>query len=875
MSQNTVDASFSNQLLGALQTLHSPAVLGEQSPLAAPYFLGTYLSPSAGEASARPAARGMALRRLFEEALETLGRQSEEGAYHRRVIEASFFERTRLDGVWDELGRSRPQYYRDRKQALAAFEEVLVRLLNPALRLERPVADAPLIGRELDVERCRQLLAPGRSVSIVGPSGIGKTSLAASVATSLSPRPLFWHTFHLGINDNVASLLFALAHFLHLQGAPDLWLQLVADNGKINPQAALGMLRYDLERMASREPILCFDEVDLLQPESDAHAQILSLLESLPKTATVVCIGQHLEILADDVIALDQLSLASIRDFLQARDIRFRTDMLERLEAFTRGNPRLLNLYAALHGAGENVEEVLADLSAAPSMGALLNRVWRRLDDAQRRILAFLAVFRRPAPADHWQSFEEQYALRKLVELHLAQNAGMGAVNILPAYGQVLYQELSPEVREQLHADGAAVRAARGQYTSALYHLVRAGMPEAAVRLWYRVRQMEIDQGQASTALQRFDEISQNQLREQDDREMLGLIRSELLLLRGEYAAARETIRSTHWTTPIFKARAARIDGDVLELQGDFGAAFASYQKGLAGVEETLEHELILFHRDLGWIGRRQRSYADALAQAQSGACEIEMLWGHIKKDTGDLAEARAHYERALTLAQQMNNRHNEARADNALAFVLAKQGKFDDAERHFDRAYTTFKQIGKYFSMASVRVNQAVDRLLRGEPEAVQPLAAESLMVFERLAHPYGVATAHQVLAESYLALGELERAERHAQDAMGTEESGIVPDALRVLGEVEHRRRNLTEAVALLRQAVELAQENKDRYLEAYAWRSLGQAHADAGSRALAVEALKRAMELFSEMELDREIDRCHQVASELGIEASEEQL
>ncbi|MCB0049160.1 MAG: hypothetical protein KDE24_06410, partial [Caldilinea sp.] len=62
---------------------------------------------------------------------------------------------------------------------------------------------------------------------------------------------------------------------------------------------------------------------------------------------------------------------------------------------------------------------------------------------------------------------------------------------------------------------------------------------------------------------------------------------------------------------------------------------------------------------------------------------------------------------------------------------------------------------------------------------------------------------------AESHLALGEVDLAERHAHEAMGTEESGIVPDALRVLGEVEHRRRNVTEAVALLRQAVDMAQE------------------------------------------------------------------
>jgi two-component system, cell cycle response regulator len=216
--------------------------------------------------------------------------------------------------------------------------------------------------------------------------------------------------------------------------------------------------------------------------------------------------------------------------------------------------------------------------------------------------------------------------------------------------------------------------------------------------------------------------------------------------------------------------------------------------------------------------------------------------------------------------ARALHSLHSEAKACNALAFVLAKQGHFGNAEHHFERAYELFKQIGKYFSVASVRQNQAVDRLLRGEPEAVISLATEALNIFARLAHPYGVATSHQVMAEAYLMTGDVDQAQFHASQAMNSEETVVIPDALRVLGEVQHQRGDLPKAVQIIQQAVEAAKENSDKYLEAYAWRSLAAVYIDERQVHSAQIAISKAMDLFADMNLSHEVARCQDVQKEI---------
>ena len=109
-----------------------------------------------------------------------------------------------------------------------------------------------------------------------GPPGVGKTTLGATIFQRLATQPIFWYTFRPLLNDRVPSLLFALSHFLHQQGASNLWQLLLAAGGAIDDyQLALALLREDLATLQPHSPVLCFDEVDCLPASPYATAPVI------------------------------------------------------------------------------------------------------------------------------------------------------------------------------------------------------------------------------------------------------------------------------------------------------------------------------------------------------------------------------------------------------------------------------------------------------------------------------------------------------------------------------------------------------------------------------------------------------------------------
>lgn len=120
--------------------------------------------------------------------------------------------------------------------------------------------------------------------------------------------------------------------------------------------------------------------------------------------------------------------------------------------------------------------------------------------------------------------------------------------------------------------------------------------------------------------------------------------------------------------------------------------------------------------------------------------------------------------------------------------------------------------------------------------------------------------------MAEAYLALGQLREAEHFARRALAQEENCVLPDSLRTLGEIRLAQGAFAEAESLFKQAIALAQQNRDQFLEAYAWRGLGQLYWALGQGQTARVALNKALELFEVLGLTSEIESTQQLVVEL---------
>jgi ABC-type glutathione transport system ATPase component len=199
-------SDFGKMLKKSLSNIHDATWLGEHSPLATPYLLHDYLKPTSVTARARGDALQKVLHRAYEEMqhdktsrasasdsgdsshpIQETGHQNpantDRRTLYQHLIDEYYFRGRTVDAVKDELGFEKTQFHKHCNAAVEELGRVLITLLNPALRLESPPrTPAHLWEREVAITMCTRELAKGKTVSITGASGVGKTMLGGAVA---------------------------------------------------------------------------------------------------------------------------------------------------------------------------------------------------------------------------------------------------------------------------------------------------------------------------------------------------------------------------------------------------------------------------------------------------------------------------------------------------------------------------------------------------------------------------------------------------------------------------------------------------------------------------------------------------------------------
>lgn len=835
--------SYEQQLKQALKYFDDAERLTSESPLATAYFLsgsshapattagsppnwGAVLQQALLAASARlwgeqPPRNRHEIEAVWNEILTAPG----EARYDYLVLELRYFRRffrpRSLQQIWEEfLQQSRAEFYRDVDRAVERLGSALLHVLRPGARLEAVPAASSLVGRTGLLQQAVQTLGAGKSIALSGPSGAGKTSLAATIAAQWPTETVFWFTVRPELTDRLYDLLFALGSFLHRHSADLLWRTLVAGQGKIDePALLLNLAVSDLKSLADRQPLLILDEVDLWDDPDDVNRAVHEFVVGLRRAAPLLMVGQRVDLGADLHATVGDFDVATATRLLARNGLDLEAPDVVKLHEVTGGNPRLLWLCVDLIKQGEPLEELLQEDATGrlrPFTG-FFNLLWLRLDEDERRLLHALSAFALPAPSDPWPD----EVLARLHARHLVTYDTQGGVALLPSIRTALLRALSAEQREEMHRQAAVIYAARAEYTLAAFHLQQADEPATAIAVWFPHREQEIGRGQGATASAIFRNVSGARLKKKEHR-TLQIIRAQLHQLSGEFQAGLDALADGRWDEDepdALTLDARRLQGEFYDALGRPDDALRSYAQGLGATASLLEQQ-VDFHALRGMVHLRQREMDDADTAARRARYQAEQLQGLVDEGRGDLDQAEAHYLHALDLATQLGDSAGAAESNRCLSNLYGRRGELEPALAYANTAIETYRQIGDLVRVALIQSNMAANYLDAGRHTDVLAVGEPALAFYREIGHPHGLAATACNLAEAHFELGNHAEAEEYAQLAVGQEEPLAFPYAAYTLALVREAAGQADAALDLLRLGRESAQQNSDLFIEAYLW-------------------------------------------------------
>lgn len=874
--------AFEKELKLALKHLYDAEWLTLHSPLATAYFLGNFQSGRPRPRSTDATQSGQLLsealtaaqdelwgdqppnsRAVVEDASGDILQEPGSDRYAYYVLELRYFRRffkpRRMQDIWETyLGESRAEFYRDVDRAIARLGDVLLTKLHPTFRLEAPAKVAQLFGRDQQQQLALDTLRSGQSVALSGAGGIGKTTLATTIYHAWQSAPALWYTIRPTLNDSLTAIFFGLAHFLQQHDRHLLWKKLLADGYHPDERHLLsGLARADLSDLPTRA-LLVFDEADRLSSiHSDErlpqHQQLIELIDELRSVSAVLLVGQRAILDCDSHIVLSGLPDAEIRRWLAQTDVPFASRDVEKLLAYTGGNPRLVQLAIALRQPNETLADIVPMLPKSPLLQPLFDRLWARLTAEEQLWLQSVAIFRGTMPADALPV--ETDARATLIERQLLHQDEQGGLSMWPALRDIIVRQLSAEAREQLHLQAATIAATLGEYTSAAYHYHAAGWPKQAVQLWFAHRQTEIGRGQAASAQRIFNQISLNQVTKRE-REALAVIRAELKQLEGDLAGGKRDLAEVDWPLEReISAQAKLLQGHFEMALGLPDSAEARYDEGIATVARLL-NQMVQFYNKRSRLNVRQNNLETARQDAQQALIEAQILQGVILAETGENEASAEAYQTALRLAEEIGDERGMASAHFELAHIFSRRSNLPQMEIHTSAATNHYERTGNLFMANMARLNLAAAYLESKQYEETIALGEDVLRFFESVQDPYCIAATAANLAEAYRELGRYPQAETYAFQAMQHEERYILPYAMYTIGMVRHAQQRYDDADAALESVLELAAANEDHYLVAYTQRALAEMKLARGDMAAGKRLLDSAETTFKRLNLPQEV-------------------
>jgi tetratricopeptide (TPR) repeat protein len=811
------------------------------------------------------------------------------------LLTLTYFQdpRPKQSDLIKQLAMGQSTFYRHLNTAVEALERTLLAEMRPSLRLEAP-ARKPLIGRDDVLRDCLAALSSGGVVSIVGGSGLGKTSLGAALCqawTTAEPtnnrqseiqnRKFFWYTFRAGLTDNVQHLIFSLALFLHHRGISHLWQHLLASPNDVSMAKALAVIRKSFEDLRDAPALLCFDEADLLLPneldDAGKHEQLRSALEELieaPRHGTaILLIGQRLlaEPERGHVFTLTRFDASAIRDLFQRAGLPHDDDACATAGAYTRGNPLLLQLLITLHRVGEPVLADPSRVAGAATLDWFLTRVRRRLSAREQDLLDAMCVFDVPVPAHVWRA--QAKPLDKLVQLNLVERDAAGQVGMPMALRDGLYRRLPPDLRAALHVSAAQACVDLGAFTLAARHFALGQQHGMAIWTWQAHADDEIRHGQAQTALAIFEPLRYAPLDSNTDRQALALILAQLNSLNGKLDTGLSALDAVSWPPGrLSSTRANALRGRLLAQRGDIDAALAAYRAGLDSLTMLRLTQPVTLRTELALQTlERARDVPAARREAHVAQADLDIVRGYIEELNGQMDAAQHYFASARDVLREgeVNDPVRLAKVHEALGLNEARRLNVEAAVGYLQEAGRHYHAYGNLICAAGMTdTNIAFAYLLaRHYEQAVAP-AQRAVDFFLDSQQPYFLANSEACLAEVLANLGRLQEAEALVWRALAHEEASARPYALYVLGHIRRQQKRFVEAEQLCAESLDGAKAGGDLWNIAFAQRVLGEVYHDWGKPDAARAAFAHACEAFTKLGLQADADELREQISMLDM-------
>ncbi|MEM7536981.1 MAG: hypothetical protein AAF639_32690 [Chloroflexota bacterium] len=906
-TKRDTDKNFEDLVKQALKDFTKPKKLGEESPFVTPYLLEGYWPDDIG-LQENPVARGNALRQFMRQVHAHMKQNStvKHPAYLAKLIELQYFEGLPITRVRLELGQPHDAseelpangFKNHNRRAVATFIKTFIQDIQPVLHLEKPPLIQQVVGRKEQLEQCLEWIDKNHTFALLGPSGIGKTTLASHAITKCrSARPIFWYTFHRDLNDQLDHLVFKLAYLLHKNQQSTLFEQLLAygrgtqnerSEGQIDWDIVIGLIAPTLERM-SPTPILCFDEVNQLE-SINADNRIAGLLEQLRGAAPILLMSQ--EFMPIDTkqyyIRLSPLTSGDFRQMLEASKVRrdwlatFNPTNLQRLVDYTHGNPRLLELSLTFMALTEqSLEEILEELEKSPSVQFVLNKIRQWLTIGEWQLLQFLSVFTAPVPIQALLDNQGKLFLARLKEHRLVQYDNQEAVRLLPAYQEAIKATLNSEEYIYHHYRAARLREKYGEYTVSLYHWVEAKAYDHAVQLWSDYFDYEMLPGSSSAILAILDRIPIESLHKKNQEELI-VTRIKLRRLLGKQEGRLEDI---HLLKGSEQSELLYMRGLIAEDDDDLDQATHQYREAIKLGERAIEDHLAYYDRHPGnclpyylrnlvWVLRRngntnaENAFDEAWQAALMIEYEAEQAKGIIQISRGQFTEAHKHYDNARNLAIDIKHIHGIARACLRLGMLCSSQNRVPDAEQYFAEAESYYERMGHRVALAGVKQNRSYMYLIAGQYEQALLYAEEALRLFEQFGNLYGIIMTRQTLGEACVNLDRLDEAETHILWGMRSETPDVMCNTQRTLGEIRLKQNRLGEAFRFVKQSIQIAQEDNLPFLEAYSHEVRGHIRIAQENIGEAKKSFEEAKTLFEEMGVASKVESLEEILMGLNL-------